>query len=240
MEIEKIAKTVDIAIDEALKELNTTKDKISYEIMQHPSNGFLGMFKKPAKVLVKLKETKQNIVADKKEPKKNAIPKMVSEDEHSKKSETINKNAPDIAKKFLEQVFDKMKINISIKASINDKNNLIIDLSGDDIGVIIGKRGQTLDSLQYLINLIVNKGECAYMPIYLDTEDYRKRRKQALEILAVNLSKKVKKIGKNVVLEPMNPYERRIIHAKLQNNPDVKTYSEGEEPFRYVVISPKL
>ncbi|MDE6182464.1 MAG: KH domain-containing protein, partial [Eubacteriales bacterium] len=132
-----------------------------------------------------------------------------------------------------------MKITIEIDTKINEKNNLIINLKGEDIGIIIGKRGQTLDSLQYLVNLIINKGEFAYMSVSIDTEDYRERRKQALENLAINLSKKVKKINKSVNLEPMNPYERRIIHSKLQNDKNVRTYSEGEEPFRYVVIAPK-
>lgn len=268
MEIEKTADTVNIAIDEALKELNVTIDKIDYKILQYPSKGFLGLFKKPAKVIISLKDkndylqnnnklTKSYTIKDDENHKKNDKKEQKSdknEQKNSKKEQKNDKNfkekdnfvkkninidAPNIAKNFLNEIFEKMNIEIDISANLNEKNALIIDLVGDDIGVIIGKRGQTLDSLQYLVNLVINKGEYPYMPIYIDTQDYRERRKQSLEMLAINLSKKAKKIGKNVVLEPMNPYERRVIHAKLQSNQDVKTYSEGEEPFRYVVISPR-
>lgn len=264
MQVQKVAKTVNLAIDEALNELNTTIDNIEYTILQEPSKGFLGIGSKPAKVLVKLKEpvnkqeTKTENINENKEKTENEdiiskpnntiiekrIPKMVSEDMFKQttkpeKSKEINKNAPVIATNFLKQVFDKMNLNVEINTTLTDKNTLLIDLKGNDIGVIIGKRGQTLDSLQYLTNLVVNKGEYAYMSISIDTADYRERRKQTLEQLAINLAKKAKKTRRNVNLEPMNPYERRIIHGALQNDPAIKTYSEGNEPFRYVVISPK-
>ncbi len=261
MEIQKTAKTVSLAIDEALKELNTTIDNIEYTVLQDASKGFLGIGSKPAKVLVKIKEdneTKENTKL-KEEPKniekdvispkttettQKRIPKMVSEDSFKKeetevKQKEINKSAPGIAVSFLKQVFEKMNVEISIDAKLDAKNNLFIELKGKDIGVVIGKRGQTLDSLQYLTNLVVNKGKYAYMSVTIDTEDYREKRKQTLEQLAINLGKKARKTRRNVNLEPMNPYERRIIHSALQNDPYVKTYSEGKEPFRYVVISPK-
>lgn len=244
MEVVKIAKTVNIAIDEALKELDTTIDKIEYTILQEPSKGFLGIGSKPAKVLVKIKE---EIAVSKEEQSsvkiEKRVPRVVEEDHHEEekqeKQKQVNENAPAIATNFLKQIFDTMNIKVEIDAKITDKNTLLIDLKGNEIGVIIGKRGQTLDSLQYLTNLVVNKGEFAYMSVSLDTADYRERRKQTLEQLAVNLAKKAKKTRRNVHLEPMNPYERRIIHGALQNDPGVKTYSEGNEPFRYVVISPK-
>lgn len=250
MKIQKTAKTVNIAIDEALKELNTTIDNIEYEVIQEASKGFLGMFSKPAKVIIKLKnaEVSTEINNEIKKPIEKKIPKMVSEDEfkkpakhntEQKEQKPINENAEKIAKEFLEDIFKKMKIEIEINVSPNKKNHINIDLKGKDIGVIIGKRGQTLDSLQYLVNLIINKGEFAYTSVNVDTEDYRERRKQVLENLAINLAKKVKKIDRSVNLEPMNPYERRIIHSKLQNDQNIKTYSEGTEPFRYVVIAPK-
>jgi spoIIIJ-associated protein len=143
------------------------------------------------------------------------------------------------AKKFLSEVFATMKLEVEIDAKFIDNKQMTIDLSGPDMGVIIGKRGQTLDSLQHLVGLVVNKGEFAFITVTLDTEDYRKRRKETLEHLAFNLAKKAKHLHKNVVLEPMNPYERRIIHATLQNDRYVTTYSEGVEPRRYVVITPK-
>lgn len=143
-----------------------------------------------------------------------------------------------IAKDFLREVFLAMGIIIKIETKLKEKQ-LFIDISGDDMGILIGKRGQTLDSLQYLVNLVVNKGNAPYISITLDTENYRQRRKETLEALAHNLAKKVKQSGRKIVLEPMNPYERRIIHATLQNNKFVTTYSEGEEPLRNVVIALK-
>ena len=135
-------------------------------------------------------------------------------------------------------MFVAMGIIVNIETELKEKQ-LLINLSGSDMGILIGKRGQTLDSIQYLVNLVVNKGNAPYLSITLDTENYRQRRKETLESLAYNLAKKVKQTGKKVVLEPMNPYERRIIHSSLQNNKYVTTYSEGEEPYRNVVIALK-
>lgn len=256
MEIQKIAKTVNLAIDEALKELNTTIDKIEYTVLQEASKGFLGIGSKPAKVLVKLKEdinTSNNhnnientnsISSINTNQQEKRIPRMVSEDNFKEPTKQenikeINKNAPIIATNFLNQVFSNMNLSVEMDIKLTEKNALSIELKSDDIGVIIGKRGQTLDSLQYLTNLVINKGEYAYMSVNIDTADYRERRKQTLEQLAINLAKKAKKTRRSVNLEPMNPYERRIIHGALQNDPTIRTYSEGDEPFRYVVISPK-
>ena len=116
---------------------------------------------------------------------------------------------------------------------------LSINLEGDDMGMLIGKRGQTLDSIQFLTSLVINKGKSSYVRVKVDTENYRDRRKQTLENLARNIAIKVKKTGKPVYLEPMNPYERRVIHFALQNDPYVSTHSEGEDPCRKVVVTPK-
>ncbi len=146
----------------------------------------------------------------------------------------------DIAKSFLADVFKSMNIAVVIDAKYNEiDNTLDIDLSGDDMRVIIGKRGQTLDSLQYLTSLVVNKGKEEYIRVKVDTENYRQRRKDTLENLAKNISFKVKRTKRSVSLEPMNPYERRIIHSALQNDKYVTTHSEGEEPFRRVVVTLK-
>lgn len=142
------------------------------------------------------------------------------------------------AKAFLREMFIAMGIIVNIETQLKDKH-MLINLSGEDMGILIGKRGQTLDSIQYLVNLVVNKGNAPYLSITIDTENYRQRRKETLESLAYNLAKKVRNSKQKVVLEPMNPYERRIIHASLQNNRYVTTYSEGEEPFRNVVIDLK-
>lgn len=129
-----------------------------------------------------------------------------------------------------------MGLSVDINVNLKDSKHLFIDLIGEEMGILIGKRGQTLDSLQYLVNLVVNKGEAAYVSVTLDTENYRQRRKDTLESLAKNLAKKVKATHKSVVLEPMNPYERRIIHSVLQSDKTISTYSEGKEPFRRVVV----
>ena len=147
-------------------------------------------------------------------------------------------NPEKTAKDFLKEMFIAMGLIVNVETSLTDKH-LEIKISGDDMGIIIGKRGQTLDAIQYLVNLVVNKGTAPYISVTLDTENYRERRKETLETLAHNLARKVKHTGKNVVLEPMNPYERRIIHSSLQNDRYVTTYSEGEEPHRNVVIALK-
>ena len=142
------------------------------------------------------------------------------------------------AEEFLHAMFEAMDLDVNIETSFED-DCLSVDLSGDDMGVLIGKRGQTLDSIQYLTSLVVNKGKAAYVRVKVDTENYRERRKATLENLARNIAFKVKKTRRSIYLEPMNPYERRIIHSALQNDPYVTTHSEGEEPLRKVVVTLK-
>lgn len=150
--------------------------------------------------------------------------------------EEIKKSASD----FLMGVFRTMDLQVEIKSEYNTQEGCLeIDFAGDDMGILIGKRGQTLDSLQYLTSLVVNKEKSSYVRVKLDTEDYRNRRKVTLENLAKGIAYKVRKTRKPVVLEPMNPYERRIIHSVLQGNRYVETFSEGEEPYRHVVIKLK-
>ena len=140
---------------------------------------------------------------------------------------------------FLTQVTSAMGLTVKVEIKVEDDNTYNVELSGDDMGVLIGKRGQTLDSLQYLANLAVNKNTESFVKIKLDTEDYRKRRKETLENLAKNIAFKVKRSKKAVALEPMNPFERRVIHSALQGDKYVTTHSEGEEPFRHVVVTLK-
>ena len=142
------------------------------------------------------------------------------------------------AKTFIREISASMGMLIDVETKLAD-NHLYVNLKGDKMGVLIGKRGQTLDSLQYLLNLVVNKGDAQYLSVTLDTENYRKRRKETLETLAFSLARKVKATKKDIVLEPMNPYERRVIHSALQNDKHVSTHSEGKEPYRNVVISLK-
>ena len=197
------AKTVDEAVTKALIELETTSDKLEYEVVDKGSTGFLGIGAKPAII-------------------------------RAKKKESIEDKAMD----FLSQIFGAMNMQVNITAAYNqEEQELSLNLEGEDMGILIGKRGQTLDSLQYLTNRVANKMQDGYVRVKLDTEDYRRRRKQTLENLAKNIAFKVKKTRRPVFLEPMNPYERRIIHSALQNDPYVTTHSEGDEPCRKVVVT---
>lgn len=149
----------------------------------------------------------------------------------------VKSSVEDVAKDFLKEVFGAMNIAVIIDVKYDEVNaSMDIDLSGDEMGILIGKRGQTLDSLQYLVSLVVNKDVENYIRVKVDTENYRQRRKETLENLAKNISYKVKRTKRPVSLEPMNPYERRIIHSALQNDKYVTTHSEGDEPFRHVVV----
>ena len=182
-----------------------------------------------------VKEAAPNEKAAKEKPAKTGKPvEIISDPEEIREVEKA-------AEVFLRDVFASMELGEVEITSRYNKNDgcLEVDFEGDDMGILIGKRGQTLDSLQYLTSLVVNKGKSNYVRVKLDTEDYRRRRKETLENLARGIAYKVKKTRKPVVLEPMNPYERRIIHSALQGNKFVETISEGEDPYRHVVVKPK-
>ncbi len=154
----------------------------------------------------------------------------------ARKKFSVEENVKD----FLKSVFHAMNMAVEIVVKVNEEEKLIeVDLQGEDMGILIGKRGQTLDSLQYLTNLAVNKHSENYYKVKVDTEDYRKRRKDTLENLAKNIAYKVKRTKRSVALEPMNPFERRVIHSALQNDKFVTTHSEGDEPYRHVVVTLK-
>jgi spoIIIJ-associated protein len=145
-----------------------------------------------------------------------------------------------MAKEFLASVFEAMNMEVNVDAKFDSKESVLeVELSGAEMGVLIGKRGQTLDSIQYLVSLVANKDVEGYVHVKADTENYRERRKKTLENLAKNIAYRVRKSRRSVALEPMNPYERRIIHSALQNDKYVTTYSEGEDPFRKVVVTLK-
>lgn len=151
----------------------------------------------------------------------------------ARKKETLE----DKVMSFLDEMFKAMNLEVTIDINYDaEAGNMDINLSGDEMGVIIGKRGQTIDSIQYITSLVVNKESSSYIRVKVDTENYRKRRKETLENLAKNISYKVKRTRKSVSLEPMNPYERRIIHSALQNDKYVATKSEGEEPYRHIIV----
>lgn len=153
---------------------------------------------------------------------------------------TLLDNAGKRAEEFLREMLDAMAIPCDIQTEFDEKDRVLhVELSGEDMGILIGRRGQTLDSLQYLVSLVVNKSDDKYVRVVLDTENYRSKRQKTLEALAEKMASKAVRFGKKMSLEPMNPSERRIIHSKLQNHDKVFTYSEGDDPYRHVVIQLK-
>ena len=238
--IEVSGKSLENAISEACKQLSVTADHLEYEIVDLGTSGFLGFNSKPTIIKAKVKEAKAATLDVQKDEE---VVSEVSSDSLTS-GETVSViDADDLKKKvndFLNDVFGAMKMDVTITVDYDEKDSCVnVDLEGDEMGILIGKRGQTLDSLQYLISLIVNKGKAGYIRVKVDTENYRARRQKTLENLARNLSFKVKRTKRPVSLEPMNPYERRIIHSALQNDRYVTTHSEGEEPFRRVGITLK-
>ena len=184
------------------------------------------------------KKSAQAFVTVEEKPHKPSQPKP--EREVLPKSEEEVAEIMNLARTFLEDVFRCMDTKVEITMEYNQKEGCLgCTFAGEEMGILIGKRGQTLDSLQYLTSLVINKNKSDYTRVKLDTEDYRARRADTLENLSRNIAYKVKRSRKAVALEPMNPYERRIIHSALQNNKFVETYSEGEEPYRHVVVAPK-
>ncbi|SFP87600.1 spoIIIJ-associated protein [Butyrivibrio proteoclasticus] len=235
------AKNVDDAITEACETFTVTSDKLDYEVISAGSTGFLGINSKPAVIKARVKE--ENEVLEKKAEDFVEVKKASEKKTEEVKANNTSVDSDDLCKKaneFLKEVFEAMKMEVSIETKFNQQDKILdVELNGPEMGVLIGKRGQTLDSLQYLISLVVNRGQADYIHVKVDTENYRERRKATLENLAKNISYKVRKSRQSVALEPMNPYERRIIHSALQNDRYVTTHSEGEEPFRRVVVTLK-
>ena len=221
---------VDVTLlDKEGKEIKETKEVQPKPAKEKPNR------ERPAKEkTAKEKQPREKEVQKEKTVKASKPVEIITDAEEIKEIE-------ERAKVFLHDVFQSMnlgEVEINSKYNTND-GCLEVDFEGEDMGILIGKRGQTLDSLQYLTSLVVNKGKSNYIRVKLDTEDYRRRRKETLENLARGIASKVKKTRKPVVLEPMNPYERRIIHSALQGNRYVETVSEGEEPYRHVVVKLK-
>lgn len=212
--------------------------------------------KAPAKPAREWKEKKKKPERKAEKPVKEEPVKPVKEEkakvaeEPVKEAEVPEKKEPELVKveqqtietceKFIYDVLNAMDMtDVKVTSTIDEEGALSIDMEGSNMGILIGKRGQTLDSLQYLTNRVANKMQDGYVRVKLDTEDYRRRRKETLENLAKNIAAKVKRTRRTVSLEPMNPYERRIIHSALQGNRYVETYSEGNEPYRHVVVKLK-
>ncbi len=243
--IEKVGRTVDDAITEALIELGASTDEVEIEVISKGSKGLLGFGAKEAKVRVTLKEVEEPIqVEEIKEVISEEISIQESNEQVIDSEDRVVASKEEIediinnAKEFLNKLLKQMDIECEIHSEVINNNRVSINLEGKNMGIIIGKRGETLDAIQYLVNIVANKQRKEYIKIMLDTENYRARREETLKRLAFKLSKKVQKSKKPIILEPMNPYDRRIIHSALQDSKFVKTHSEGKEPFRKVVITP--
>ncbi|MBQ2670290.1 MAG: protein jag [Clostridia bacterium] len=238
---EKSAKSKEEAITLALEELGAEREEVEIEVVDEGSKGFLGIGARDARVRVTLlnapEEVEEAEEAEIAPAPKQAAPKKREPKRSKPTRESLG--TPDMdAKKFLEDIFAAMNLDVAVSASF-DGDTVNINLDGDNMGIVIGKRGDTLDSLQYLTSLVVNQRSEDYIKVSIDTENYREKRTDALLALSNRLAGKVARTGKKFTLEPMNPYERRIIHSNLQDNPDVTTFSVGQEPYRKVVIAPK-
>lgn len=255
---EKWGTDVEEAVKLALIDLKLERDEVEVTVLEEPSKGFFGIGSKLAKVRVEAKkkevvpepevktecasepepmETKEDRrpeqrKKEKKEKKKRERRKPVIPREPEEEL-TVVEDHPALA--FLKETTEKMGLTLDITAKIGD-NSVYVDMKGRDSGTVIGKRGQTLDAIQYLTSLVVNKENEKYIRVVVDAENYRAKREKTLEQLANRLADKVVRTKKSVRLEPMNPYERKVIHATLQSNPNVTTKSEGEEPYRRVII----
>ena len=232
---EYTGKSVNDLITDACQDLGVTSDRLDYVVVDEGSAGFLGLGAKNAVIKARIKADEEQTAAA---PESEEIKEEVKEEKIIPVSDpAVYENA---AKKFLEDVFKAMDMEAVIRTSFElSENSLNVELAGSDMGILIGKRGATLDSLQYLVSLVVNKNSEQYIRVKVDTEDYRERRKATLENLAKNVSSKVKRTGRPYELEAMNPYERRIIHSALQDNDYVYTYSEGEGVNRHIVVALK-
>ncbi len=256
--IEISAKNVDEALTQAMLQLGINSDRLEYEVISQGRSGFFGLGSKPAVIKAWIKEDalSKELKSFMETPAKEEASKSseVESSEQKAAAETVKteeaapvkaemKSNEDVAaapEEFITKVCNAMGLQVSVDSKFDEAEHVLdINMIGDDMGILIGKRGQTLDSLQYLTGLVANKNQEEYIRVKLDTENYRERRKETLENLAKNIAFKVKRTKKPVSLEPMNPYERRVIHAALQNDKYVSTRSEGEEPFRHVVISLK-
>ncbi|AMA71457.1 MULTISPECIES: RNA-binding cell elongation regulator Jag/EloR [Aneurinibacillus] len=248
-------KTVEDAIQSALRELQTTRDMVTYRVLEEPSKGFFGLIgARDAKVEVILQEKleknevsgvleESSVNEPVPEPEKIAISSLEENVEEAEETpemprEAVRVDAIRRGKAFLEEVLATMGLHVQVE-QIEEDGKVIFNLKGQGLGLVIGRRGQTLDSLQYLVNVVTNRHMDKRVRIVLDAGDYREKRKGALEQLADRMARQVAKTRKPVRLEPMNPAERKMIHSRLQNHPQVETFSEGTEPYRRVVITLK-
>ena len=250
--LEKTGKTVEEALRSALMELGVSREDVSYEVLAQPSKGFFGLGAKPARICVTRKERQESIsqepAAEEKESDATREPQESKETAQVPSEGETPKSLPSEkddslplgrAEELLRGIFRAMKLEVAMERE-RIEESYVINLSGEKLGILIGKHGQTLDSLQYLVNLAANRGLGEErIRVILDVERYRRRREETLKQLAGRLAEKAIRTHDEVKLEPMNRHERKIIHMALQDHHKVSTYSDGEEPYRYVVIVPK-
>ena len=259
--LEKTGRTEDIAIADALAELGLDRDDVSVEILERAKSGFLGIGASPAKVLIKYEVPDEPKASAKKEnispvsasnpspaskpiktEKKEAAPaeKSVVKTEQKASAETRISSAEgyDNIREFLTGLLSRMGIEADMTIGKDDKGTITVNLSGDNMGAIIGRRGETLDAIQHLTNYVINRGNDKRTHINIDAEEYRSKREESLTRLAEKMAQKALKYKRSMALEPMNSYERHVIHTALQNYEGVTTASTGEEPNRRVVVSP--
>ena len=247
--IEKTGKTVDEAIAAAAEELGVELEELDVEVLELPTKRLFGLFgETPAKIRAAVKEKPAPEVSIRNEELET---RNEQSDEPEENFEPVLEPSPveeeifdrdkviDAAEDFLQKVFAAMKLEVIMKVEDNE-DGCLINLSGKGLGVLIGRRGQALDALQYILNLAVNrKNAQEKVHFTLDVEDYRRRREQALIKLAKSVAERAIKTRRDVKLEPMNRHERKIIHTVLQDNDRVETHSAGEEPYRYIIVSPR-
>ncbi|MBQ3726057.1 MAG: protein jag [Selenomonadaceae bacterium] len=256
--IEKTGKTVDEAIAAAAEELGVSEDDLDVEILETPTKRLFGLFgETPAKIRAAIKEkeppapvvvtepptVKDEPVVEEKIPaveEEPAIEPILEPSPVEEEAEPFDRDKViDAAEDFLQDVFAAMHLEVIMKIEDDEEYGCLIELSGKGLGVLIGRRGQALDALQYLLNLAVNRKSEERVHFTLDVEDYRRRREQALIKLAKSVADRAIKTRRDVKLEPMNRHERKIIHTVLQDNDRVETHSAGEDPYRYVIVTPK-
>ena len=249
--IEKTGKTIEDALKAALEELSAAESDVEYEVLEEPRKGILGLIgTRPAKIRVTLKPTVEEAKSEaptveeaptiEESPTVEEPPTVVEEPtvEEKKSEEAIEAETIECARQFLRMILEHMKLDVNIEGHEAEEGYLL-DLTGKNLGVLIGKHGQTLDALQYLVNLAANRQLEHRMHFVIDVEGYRKKRTEALKKLAKSLAERALKMRKEVRLEPMSRYERKVIHLALQDSTRVTTHSAGTEPYRYVIITPK-
>lgn len=229
-------KTIEEAVRQGLALLGVTEDKVTVSVLEQPSKGFLGLIgTKPAKVELTLLPVSRSVSEP---PTEEDSALQVSAALAVEDEVALEQDPYEAAASFLREAGESMGLELVIDIK-KTRDGVLLNISGSNLGLLIGRRGQTLDALQYLANIVANRYSSSFVRLYLDAENFRQRRKKTLEELAERLALRVVRTGKEVTLEPMPPQERKVIHAKLQNHRDVKTVSKGEEPNRRVVIAPR-